>query len=243
MGDPTPSTYDERCAEVYDDWFTAHEAAAVNTLAGLARGGRALELGIGTGLVALPLAAKGVSVHGIDNSEAMVAKLRAKPGGEAIPVTMGNFADVPVSGEFSLIFVVFNTFFALLDQKEQVRCFRNVAAHLTAGGVFVLEAFVPDIASFSGGQNLRALSVTGDRVGLKVSRHDPVEQRITSQHVVLRNGEVRLYPVTVRYAWPAEMDLMAELAGLTLRHRWGSWEREAFRAGSEKQIAVYGRSA
>jgi len=242
MGEPPFTPYDERCAEVYDAWFTAHEAAAGEDLAELAQGGPALELGIGTGLVALPLAARGVAVHGVDNSEAMVGKLRAKPGGAAIPVTLGNFADVPVEGEFSLIFVVFNTFFALLEQQEQVRCFRNVAAHLASGGVFVVEAFVPDLASFTGRQNVKALTVTGDRVGLKVSRHDPVAQRLMSQHVVFTHGEVRLYPVEVRYVWPAEMDLMAELAGLRLRQRWGSWERDAFRATSERQIAVYERS-
>jgi len=136
-------TYDEACAEVYDEWFGACEEAAVDCLAELAGGGRVLELGIGSGLLALPLAARGIDVHGIDLSPAMVARLRAKPGGEAIPVTMGSFADVAVEGEFSLIFVAYNTFFALQTQDEQVRCFQNVAAHLAEGGTFVLEAFVP----------------------------------------------------------------------------------------------------
>jgi SAM-dependent methyltransferase len=241
MDEPAFQTYGEPLAEVYDQWFTAHDPATVEVLAELARGGRVLEMGIGTGLVALPLAAKGVEVHGIDNSEPMVAKLRAKPGGEAIPVTMGSFAEVVIPGEFSLVFVLFNTLFALLTQDEQVRCFQNAARHLSADGVFVVEVFVPEVGSWRGGQDVRALTVTGDRIGLKVSKHDPLEQKIRSQHVVVRNGEIRMYPVEVRYAWPAELDLMAEIAGLRLRHRFGNWARESFQATSEKHVSVYER--
>lgn len=239
--DPVSTTYGEQCAAVYDQWFSAFEPAAIDTLAELAQGGRALELGIGTGLIALPLAARGIEVHGIDASPAMVSKLREKPGGQAIPVTLGDFADVAVAGDFKLIFVVFNTFFALQTQRDQVRCFRNAAAHLTADGVFVLEAYVPD-AAFGGGP-LRVMAVETDRVGLKVSQHDPVQQRIKSQHVVIHQGEVRLYPVEIRYAWPAELDLMAELAGLRLRHRWSDWTGAAFTSASTKHISVYERSA
>lgn len=239
MGAADDPTYGEACADVYDQWFGAAEEAAVETLAELARSGRALELGIGSGLIALPLAARGIELEGIDSSPAMVARLRAKPGGEAIPVQMGNFADVAVAGEFSLIFAAYNTFFALQSQEEQVRCFQNVAAHLAEGGVFVLEAFVPESANFSAG--LKVTAVTGERVGLKVSQHDPVQQRLKSQHVVIRNQEIRLYPVEVRYAWPAELDLMARIAGLRLRHRWSSWKRDEFRANSEKHISVYER--
>src|SRR6185436_17433380 len=131
-----------------------------------------------TGLIALPLAARGIEVHGIDASPAMVARLRAKPGGEVIPVTMGNFADVAVAGEFSLVYIVYNTLFALLTQSEQVRCFRNASEHLIAGGAFVVEVFVPDVAAFNRGQAVNVMAVTNDRVGLKVSTHDPIEQRI-----------------------------------------------------------------
>jgi len=232
-------TYDDACAEVYDQWFGACEEAAIDRLAELAGSGRVLELGIGSGLLALPLAARGIDLHGIDLSPAMVAKLRAKPGGEAIPVTMGSFADVAVDGEFSLIFVAYNSFFALQSQEEQVRCFQNVAAHLAAGGVFVLEAFVPQSANFTGG--LKVTAVTAERVGLKVSEHDPVRQRLKSQHVVIRNGEVRLYPVEVRYAWPAELDLMARIAGLRLRHRWSNWNRDEIGPASERHVSVYER--
>lgn len=230
-------TYDEALAEVYDEWFGSCEEAAIDRLAELARSGRVLELGIGSGLLALPLAARGIEVHGIDLSPAMVAKLRAKPGGEAIPVTLGNFADVAVAGEFSLIFVAYNSFFALQTQDEQVRCFQNVAAHLAAGGAFVLEAFVPQSANFTGG--LKVTAVTDERIGLKVSEHDPVRQRLKSQHVVIRNQEIRLYPVEIRYAWPAELDLMARLAGLRLRHRWRDWQRGEIGPDSARHISVY----
>ena len=230
-------TYNEACAEVYDQWFGSCEEAAVDLLAELAGAGRVLELGIGSGLLALPLAARGIDLHGIDLSPAMVARLRAKPGGEAIPVTLGNFADVAAQGEFSLIFVAYNTFFALPTQDEQVRCFQNVAAHLTADGVFVLEAFVPQSSNFTGG--LKVTAVTDERIGLKVSEHDPVRQRLKSQHVVIRNQEIRLYPVEVRYAWPAELDLMARLAGLRLRHRWADWNRTEIGPDSQRHVSVY----
>jgi SAM-dependent methyltransferase len=235
--------YGEQCADVYDQWFSALEERAVERLAELAGGGRALELGIGTGLVALPLAARGVEVAGVDSSEAMVARLRAKPGGDRVRVTMGNFADVAVDGKFSLIFVVYNTFFALQTQEEQVRCFRNVAEHLEEGGVFVVETFVPDAALLDRAGDVRATAVTEGRVGLKVSRHDPVGQKLRSQHVVFTDGGVSLYPVEVRYVWPAELDLMARLAGLSLRERWGGWGREEFNAGSVKHVSVYERGA
>jgi SAM-dependent methyltransferase len=232
-------TYGEACAEVYDQWFGFCEEAAIDLLAELAGSGRVLELGIGSGLIALPLAARGIDIHGIDLSPAMVAKLRAKPGGDVIPVTMGSFADVEVEGEFSLTFVAYNTVFALQTQDEQVRCFQNVAAHLAADGVFVIEAFVPQSANFTGG--LRVTAVTDERVGLKVSEHDPVGQRLKSQHVVIRNGEIRLYPVEIRYAWPAELDLMAQLAGLRLRHRWSNWSRSEMGPNSERHVSVYER--
>jgi SAM-dependent methyltransferase len=230
-------TYNEACAEVYDQWFGSCEEAAIDRLAELAGSGRVLELGIGSGLLALPLAARGIDLHGIDLSPAMVARLRAKPGGDSIPVTMGNFADVAVEGTFSLIFVAYNSFFALQTQDEQVRCFQNVAAHLADGGVFVLEAFVPQSTNFSAG--LKVTAVTDERIGLKASEHDPVGQRLKSQHVVIRNGEIRLYPVEVRYAWPAELDLMARLAGLRLRHRWCNWERAEIRPDSARHVSVY----
>jgi SAM-dependent methyltransferase len=236
-------TYGERIAGVYDAWYSGYDEAAVTVLGELARGGQALELGIGTGRIALPLQRLGIAVHGIDASEAMAAKLRAKPGGASLPVTMGDFADVPVEGEYSLIYVLFNTFYALLSQKEQVRCFQNVARHLSPGGVFVIEAFVPDLTRFQGGQAVRATQVRIDEVHLDVSQHDPISQLVTVQHVVLSEEGIRLYPVQLRYAWPAEFDLMAQLAGLRLKHRWSSWDRAAFSAASGKHISVFGHAA
>jgi SAM-dependent methyltransferase len=235
-------TYGEHVADHYDDWYAEYDAAMIDVLAELAHGGRALELGIGTGRIALPLAARGVEVHGIDASPKMVERLRVKPGGAQVPVTFGDFADVNADGTFDLVFVVFNTFFALLTQADQVRCFRNVAAHLNPGGVFALEAFVPDVTRFDPyGSTNKPTRVTNDRVELDVSQHDAAAQHVTSQKVVLTDGQVRLYPIQIRYAWPAELDLMAQLAGLRLRARWAGWQREPFNAQSGKHVSLYER--
>jgi len=241
MSEYIASTYGDHLADVYDEWFDTVDEAAIDRLAELAEGGRALELGIGTGRVALPLVARGIEVHGIDASEAMVSKLRRRPGAESINVTMGNFADVQVAGEFRLIFVVFNTFFGLVTQEEQVRCFQNVAARLGPGGTFVIEVFVPDMSRFQGGHELRTREVTTERVSLQASLHDSLSQRVKSQYIVFRNNQVNSYPVEIRYCWPSELDLMARLAGLRLRDRWGNWARGEFNATSEKHISVYER--
>ena len=239
----TAETYGESVADVYDDWYAAYDEAMIPVLAELARGGRALELGIGTGRVALPLAAEGVEVHGIDASPAMVERLRAKPGGERVTVTVGDFAEINVAGEFDLAYVVFNTFFALPTQEAQVRCFRQVAARLKPGGCFLLEVFVPDVTRFDRyGTTNKPTRVTADRVELDVSQHDASTQRVVSQKVVLTDGQIRLYPIEIRYAWPAELDLMAQLACLSLRARWGGWRREPFTAQSGKHVSVYERA-
>jgi SAM-dependent methyltransferase len=235
------TTYGERMAEVYDQWpgVPQDTHAIVAGLTRLAGSGPILELGIGTGRIALPLAQRGLRVHGIDASPAMVAQLRAKPGGEQIPVTIGNFADMAVEGRFTLIFVVFNTFFGLLSQEDQVRCVQGVADHLTDDGVFVLEAFVPDLTRFDRGQRVEARQVATDHVRLDTSVHDPVQQRVMSQHVALSAQGIRLYPVQIRYTWPSELDLMARLAGLQLRHRWAGWAEEPFTATSGSHVSVY----
>jgi SAM-dependent methyltransferase len=236
-------TYGERIAARYDELYADLDPKdAAETLARLAEGrGRVLELAIGTGRIALPLAEGGAEVHGVDVSEAMVARLRSKPGGDAIPVTMGNFADVPVEGRYGLVFVAFNTFFGLTTQEEQVRCFENVAAHLADDGVFVLEVFVPDVTRFDRKQRVSAISVELDEVQLEATNYDPVAQRSTSQHVFLSARGVELYPVVIRFAWPAELDLMARLAGLRLHERWGGWDRGPFTADSGHHVSVYGR--
>jgi SAM-dependent methyltransferase len=236
------ATYGDRIADVYDDLYTGLDTeGAVETLAELAGNGPVLELAIGTGRLALPLAERGLEVHGVDASEAMVRKLREKPGGDRIPVTFGDFADVPVEGSFSLIFVAFNTLFALLTQEDQVRCFAHAATRLAEGGVFVVEAFFPDLGRFDRGQRTQSTLVDAQRVMLDVSRHDPVAQRIDSQHVVITEAGAKLYPVVVRYAFPSELDLMARLAGLRLTERWGGWRREAFTADSPRHVSVYTR--
>jgi hypothetical protein len=238
-------TYGDRVAEIYDRLYADafDVVGTVETLVRLAGAGRALELAIGTGRIALPLSEHGVDVTGIDASQAMVAKLRSKPGGSDITVRMGDFADVDAEGTFSLIFVVFNTFFALPSQEEQVRCFANVARHLDDTGVFVLEAFVPDVTRFDRNQRVSVEDIALDEIQLDVAKHDPVSQRVDAQHVFLTSGGVRLYPIHIRYAWPSELDLMARLAGLRLRHRWAGWRGEPFDARSEGHVSVYERDA
>jgi trans-aconitate methyltransferase len=237
-----PETYGDRIADVYDGLYENLDTeGAVETLASLAGDGPVLELAIGTGRLALPLVERGLEVHGIDASEAMVAKLRDKSGGDRVRVTMGDFADVAVDGRYALIFVAFNTLFGLPTQDDQLRCFANVAARLADGGVFVVEAFFPDLARFDRGQRPHVSIVEAGRVMIDAARHDPVEQRIDSQHVIITQEGTKLYPVSIRYAFPPELDLMARLAGLELQNRWGGWHREPFTADSPRHVSVYGR--
>ena len=243
MQDYDISTYGDRIADVYDEWHAELDPGpAVELLARLAGSGPVLELAIGTGRIALPLAERGLDVHGIDASERMVARLREKPGGDRIPVTMGDFADVGVEGSYSLVFVAFNTFFGLLTQEDQVRCFANVAAHLDDGAAFVLEAFVPDLARFDRGQRVSAMKVELDEVQIDVARHDALAQSVTAQHVVVTESGTRFQPVRIRYAWPAELDLMARLVGLRLEERWAGWAQEPFSGESRQHVSVYRRS-
>jgi SAM-dependent methyltransferase len=235
-----PTTYGQRTAEIYDDLRSGVVPEQVELLHELAGNGPVLELGIGTGRIALPLASRGVEVHGVDSSEAMVAKLRAKPGGEAIAVTLGDFRDFDLAERFSLVFVAFNTFFALPDQEAQLGCFGAVSRHLLPGGRFLLEAFVPDLGHFNRGQRVSAIKVALDEVHLECTRHDAVAQRVTTQHVVLASGGTRLYPVQIRYSWPSELDLMAKLAGLRLESRWDGWDRRPYTASSFTTISVWG---
>lgn len=242
---PPPDTYGERWAGIYDDLVEglrgAPTRAQLDVLTSLADGGRALELGIGTGRVALPLAARGVVVHGIDAAPSMVARLRQKPGGSEIPVTIGDMAAALPDGPFRLVYVVFNTIFSLLSQELQVACFKCAAAALEPGGAFLLECFVPDTRRFVDGQCVRAIDVGADHMRIEVSRHDPVMQRVQSSTVLFSAAGRDVLPVQIRYAWPAELDLMAALAGLRLRHRWGGWAREPFTASSTSHVSVYER--
>jgi SAM-dependent methyltransferase len=213
----------------------------IDLLASLAGAGPALELGIGTGRIALPLAQTGVEVDGIDASDAMVQRMRAKPGGESIPVTVGDFRDFSLDARFTLVYVPFNTFFALLTQDDQVACFRAVAQHLAPDGVFVIEAFVFDAGRYDRGQRVSAIKVEADRVSVEVTTNDPIAQRSDSQHVVISEDGIQLFPVKIRYAHVPELDLMARLAGLRLRKRWADWDRTLFSPASGKHISVWER--
>ena len=237
-----PTEYGANIADDYDELYDdvlGDAGAAVACMAELAGGGAVLELGIGTGRLALPLARAGVEVHGVDASEDMLARLRAKPGGAEIPVVAGDFSDVSVPGTFSLVVLAANTIFALPDQDAQVRCFANAASHLAPDGRFVVEAWIPDPIDFARGPTVRARAVSSARVALVVAEHDPVGQRIETTQVHLSPSGVRLHPVNHRYAWPSELDLMARLAGLRLQQRWSGWDRAPFGADSTSHVSVY----
>jgi SAM-dependent methyltransferase len=235
-------SFGEDVAEMYRDVQRGDEMAAVAFLEQLAGRGPVLELAIGTGRIALPLAARGICVDGVDISPAMIAQLRAKPGGDEIAVMVGDFADVPVPGTYRLVFVVWNTLFNLLTQDDQVRCFENVAAHLTDDGSFVVEAFVPAFLSqLRNDQYVDTEAIRLDEVRLDGLRHDRATQMIEESHVSLSPASVRLNPVVQRYAWPSELDLMARSAGLRLKDRWRGWNREPFNSTSSTHVSVYGR--
>lgn len=235
-------SFGDDVSELYRDLQRGDEIAAVEFLARLAGNGPALELAIGTGRIALPLAARGIRVEGIDISHAMVDQLRAKPGGDKIPVVLGDFADVPVSGTYRLIYVVWNTLFNLLTQEDQVKCFMNVAHHLTEDGSFVIEALVPAfLYRLQNDQYVEAEAIEVNEVRLDVLRHDAGRQMIEESHVSLSPAGIHLNPVVQRYAWPSELDLMARIAGLRLKNRWGGWSQEPFGASSGTHVSVYGR--
>jgi SAM-dependent methyltransferase len=236
----TPANhFGEDVAARYDDDPSPPGAveAVVARLAELAGGGRALELGIGTGRIALPLAARGVPVAGIDLSPEMVARLRAKPGGAELPVTIGDFAHARVEGEFALAYLVFNTIMNLTSQDEQVACFANAAAHLAPGGRFVVEVGVPDLRRLPPGDTHRLFHYADGRIG--IDEYDTVAQGLVSHHYDVRGG--RAFSVPFRYVWPAELDLMARLAGMRLHARHGGWRGEPFTAESMQHVSVYER--
>ena len=210
---------------------------AVDLLARLAGGGRALELGIGTGRIALPLAARGVPVHGIDLSRAMVARLRAKPGGDAIGVTIGDFATTKAEGTFSVVYLVFNTIMNLTTQDAQVACFASAAAHLEPGGCFVIEVGVPDLRLLPPGQEVVPFQVSPGRWAY--DWYDTATQAMSSNYVTAGNGRGSFRSIPFRYVWPAELDLMARLAGMRLRDRWAGWAGEPFTSESGQHVSVW----
>jgi SAM-dependent methyltransferase len=238
--------FDEDVAARYDDpdWDMFSPEVldpTADLLAELAGNGRALELGIGTGRVALPLAERGVEVHGIDLSRAMVAKLREKPGGERIPVEIGDFASTRVDGTFTLAYLVFNTINNLTTQAEQVACFRNAAAHLEPGGCFLIEVGVPQLQRLPPGETFLVFDVSETHWGF--DEYDVLNQGLVSHHFTLVDGRIRRLAIPFRYVWPAELDLMAELAGMSLRDRWSGWKREPFTSESRKHVSVWEKPA
>lgn len=241
MEDDDATTYADTAADLYDSWFGGMlgAAPAIDRLVALAGSGPVLELGIGTGRVALPLVARGIEVHGIDGAPAMVAQLRTKPGGEAIPVTIGDFSEVRAQGSFALVFAVAATFFELQSQDAQVRCFQNAARHLRPGGLFALDALVPNVGSEN--HDMRVIPSGDDRMMVRFRQFDTTEQRYSSYYLIVENGTAQHLRVAFRYAWPSELDLMARLAGMRLRERTGTWDGEPFTASSRTHVSVYER--
>ena len=234
FGESVAASYDDPS----DDMFNpALVDTVADVLAGLAGGGRALELGIGTGRIALPLARRGVPVHGIDLSRAMVARLRAKPGGDAIGVTIGDFATTRVDGTFRLAYLVFNTIMNLTTQEAQVACFRNAAAHLDPGGCFVIEVGVPELRMLPPGQNVVPFHVSPTRWAFDI--YDVATQATSSNYVTVDGGRGEYRSIPFRYVWPAELDLMAQLAGMRLRDRWEGWTRQPFTSESRQHVSVW----
>jgi len=237
-----PDHFGAEVARRYDQESAAmHEPASVEPtaalLAALAAGGRALEFAVGTGRIALPLARRGVDVHGIELSQAMVDELRAKPGGRELPVSIGDMATTRVDGEFSLVYLVCNTIVNLTTQAAQVACFVNAAAHLLPGGCFVVEVNVPPLQRLPPGETLCAFQADAGHWGL--DEVDVVTQAMTSHHFTLVDGEIEHRPIPFRYVWPSELDLMAQLAGVRLRGRFGGWSDEPFTAASRKHVSIW----
>ena len=234
FGEAVAARFDERYAYQADPSVVDPIVAFLVELAG---DGDALELGIGTGRIALPLAERGVRVHGIDLSEAMVARLQAKPGAEQIGVTVGDFASTAVDGAFSVAYLVANTIMNLTTQEEQVACFRNAAAHLEPGGCFVIEVLVPGLRRLPPGERLQPFDVTPTHLGF--DEYDVARQGLVSHHYWITGDKVEVFSPPFRYVWPAELDLMARLAGMTLRERWGGWQREPFTSESTIHVSVW----
>jgi SAM-dependent methyltransferase len=232
--EPVAARYDESSADMFDP---AVVEPVVDLLAELAGTGRALELGIGTGRIALPLARRGVPVHGTELSQAMVARLRAKPGGDAIGVTIGDFATTTVDGTFSVAYLVFNTIMNLTTQEAQVACFRNVAAHLEPAGCFVVEVMIPELQRLPAGETFRTFHASETRWGF--DEYDVAMQGLVSHHFEIVDGKPEQVSMPFRYVWPAELDLMAKLAGMRLRDRWGGWKREPFTSESRQHVSVW----
>jgi len=236
--EPIAKGYDVRTADLFEP---AVVDPTVSFLADLAGTGAALELGIGTGRIALPLSQRGVRVHGIELSPAMVAQLRTKPGSDEVGVTIGDFATTSVGAAFRVAYLVRNTIMNLTTQDEQVECFRNVAAHLEPGGSFVIEVLVPELQRLPPGDTVRAFTVTPTHLGF--DEYDVAAQGVVSHHYWVVDGQLEAHSVPFRYVWPAELDLMARLAGMTLHERWSDWNRAPFTSDSRQHVSVWEKPA
>jgi SAM-dependent methyltransferase len=234
FGEPVASRYDDPDDEMFDPVAIA---TTVDFLAELVNGGAALEFGIGTGRIALPLTQRGVHVHGIDLSEAMVGRLHAKPGGDRVPVAIGDFATTKLDDTFRLAYLVYNTIENLTTQDEQVECFRNAAAHLKPGGCFVVEVAVPQLQRLVPGETFQPFTVTPRHLG--IDEYDVANQGLISHHYTFTDGKADVVSMPFRYVWPSELDLMARLAGMRLRERWADWDRAPFTSDSPKHVSVW----
>jgi len=244
MGAQSLDSYGDDTAHSYDDWFGAWSLVqpVVDQVVRFAGSDPVLELGIGTGPLALPLLERGVAVHGIDLSEQMVARLRAKPGGDRIPVTIGDFSELPVTGTFSVVFVARSSFFHLPTQEAQVRCFARVASRLRPGGVFMLDGLLPDEICLLADQG-KVIRQTEEGQVLRFRTYDRSQQHLVSHYLGAFAKGVQHMSFSFRYAWPGELDLMARMAGLRLRERWGGWDGSPFQAASSYHVSVYERPA
>ncbi|MGL4235952.1 class I SAM-dependent DNA methyltransferase [Tabrizicola sp.] len=233
--------FDESVARTYDRDHGSTDPAlvelTVDALCDLADGGPALEFAIGTGRIALPLADRGVTVKGIELSKAMVAELRKKPNGALVDVTIGDMTTTRVEGPFSLVFLVFNSIDNLTSQEAQTACFINAAAHLNPGGRFVIETLIPPLQKLPFGETRRAFACSDDHWGTDV--FDVATQQYSSNHIWVKGGSHARLSIPFRYTWPAELDLMARIAGLELEFRWSDWRRSPFTSLSEKHVSVW----
>jgi len=234
--------FDQRIAERYETYWREQQLPqvvdpVVTFLRDLAGGGAALEFGIGTGRIALPLSQRGVPVHGIDLSEAMVAKMSTRPGASDVGVTVGDFSTTKVDGDFSLVYLVANTIANLTTQEQQVACFCNAAAHLKPGGCFVIELWIPELQRLPPGQTISPIAVTPTHVGF--DEIDVATQTLFSHHYWVIDGQLETFSAPFRYVWPAELDLMARIAGMTLRERWSDWRRAPFTSASISHVSVW----
>jgi SAM-dependent methyltransferase len=235
------NSYGNDHVNVYDTFYESrdNDAEVAALLSALAAGKRALEFGVGTGRLAIPLAAAGVEVHGIDNSQAMLDVMQAKPGAARIHSYLGDAATLRVPGEFQLVFIGFSTIYLLGSQQMQLQCFRNAAEHLAPGGKFLVEAFLHDRLQWSTGEQFSTTGVERDQVNVRAAIHDPVDQVIKLQHITIGTAGISFRPNRLRYIWPSELDLMGQLAGMRLMARWGDWKKTPFSAQSTSMVSVY----